>query len=107
MCIGACTCICTCMYACDNAHSCVDTYMCSSAHCVADGGDAMATSCVLYRDGIRSKGDKIGMACTHNTVIHKDVCNSQPTRIYDKSPILSQRHTTERVMYIRVHMPCV
>ena len=24
---------------------------------------------VEYRDGIKSKGDKIGMPCTHNTVI--------------------------------------
>ena len=42
---------------------------------------------VEYRDGIKSKGDKIGMACS--TVI-QDAFNSQPTRINDTSPILSQ-----------------
>ena len=39
VCVGACTCECTCTRKCDNVHSCMDT--CSSAHsceCVAYGG---------------------------------------------------------------------
>ena len=44
---------------------------------------------------MKSKGDKIVMACTHSTVIY-DAHNSHPKRINDTS-ILSQRHT---VMYI-------
>ena len=51
---------------------------------------------VEYRDG---KGDKIGMPCTHSTVI-QDTRNSQPKRINDTSPILSQRHTAEGVVYM-------
>ena len=54
---------------------------------------------VEYRDGIKSKGDKIGMPCTHSTVI-QDTRNSQPKRINDTSPILSQRHTVEGVVYM-------
>ena len=46
-----------------------------------------------YRDGIKSKGDKIMTACTHSTVI-ADARNSQAKRI-NASPILSQRHTAE------------
>ena len=30
---------------------------------------------VEYRDGTKSKGDKIGMPCTHSTVIY-NTCNS-------------------------------
>ena len=55
------------------------------------------------RDGIKSKGDKIMMACTHNT----DARNSQPKRINDTSPILSQRHTESDVYVHDIHMPCV
>ena len=47
-----------------------------------------------YRDGIKSKGDKIMTACTHSTVI-EDARNSQPKRSNATSPILSQRHTAE------------
>ena len=47
-----------------------------------------------YRDGIKSKGDKIMTAFTHSTVID-DARNSQPKRINATSPILSQRHTAE------------
>ena len=41
-----------------------------------------------YRDAIKSK---IGMPCTHSTVIKTHVIS----RINDTSPILSQRHTAE------------
>ena len=47
---------------------------------------------VEYRDGIKSKGDKIRTACS--TVI-QDASNFQPTRINATSPILSQRHIAE------------
>ena len=47
-----------------------------------------------YRDGIKSEGDKIGMPCTHSTVII-DTRNSQPKRINDTSPILSHQMTTK------------
>ena len=47
-----------------------------------------------YRDGIKSKGDKIMTACTHSTVI-EDARNFQPKRINATSPILSQRHRAE------------
>ena len=47
-----------------------------------------------YRDGIKSKGDKIMTACTHSTVI-EDARNSQPKRSNATSSILSQRHTAE------------
>ena len=47
---------------------------------------------VEYRDG---KGDKIEMPYAHSTVI-LDTCNSQPKRINDTSPILSQRHKAVR-----------
>ena len=60
---------------------------------------------VEYRDGIKSKGDKIGMPCTHSTVIQD---TSQPMRINDTSPILSQRHTAEGVVYmyvVEIHVP--
>ena len=40
-----------------------------------------------YRDGVKIKRDKIRMPCTHSTVI----CNSQPKRIDNTSPILSPR----------------
>ena len=53
---------------------------------------------VEYRDGIKSKGDKIRMPCTHSTVIK--TCNSQPKRINDTNPILSQRYTAEGVVYM-------
>ena len=52
-----------------------------------------------YRDGIKSIGDKIGMPCRHSTVI-EDTRNSQPKRINDTSPILSQRDTAEGVVYM-------
>ena len=42
-----------------------------------------------HRDGIKIKGDKVRMPCTHSTVIYK-TCNSQPKRINDTSPIMSQ-----------------
>ena len=51
---------------------------------------------VVYRDG---KGDKIGMPSTHSTVI-QDTHNSQPKRINDTNPILSQRHTAEGVVHM-------
>ena len=54
---------------------------------------------VEYRDGIKSKGDKIGMPCTDSTVI-QDTRNSQPKRINDTSPILSQRHTAVGVVHM-------
>ena len=43
-----------------------------------------------YRDGIKSKGDKIMTACTHSTVI-EDARNSQPKRSNATSPILSHQ----------------
>ena len=57
---------------------------------------------VEYRDGIKSRGDKIGMPCTHTTVI-QDTCNSQPKRINDTSPILSHQTTTK----LHNHHSCV
>ena len=59
-----------------------------------------------YRDGLKSRGDKIGMPCTHTTVI-LDTCNSQPKRINDTSPILSQRHTAEAVVYMQLKYMCL
>ena len=50
--------------------------------------------CVEYRDGTKSRGDKIGMLCTHSTVIY-DTRNSRPKRINDTSPILSHQMTTK------------
>ena len=42
-----------------------------------------------YRDGIKVKGDKIRMPCTH---VQSDITrNSQPKRINDTSPMWSQQ----------------
>ena len=57
MCIGACSCRCTCTYRCHNVHSSLNTCtcMCSSVHscgCVADGRDTMVLDfCVQTASG--------------------------------------------------------